>query len=757
MTTVGLTGAAQATPSRVHPTAAAPTAGSSDVGEYSASYFAKHRKLDRKTSEAAVRQARTSARTAGNGTVGSMKLWPTEDFVSGALYLKTYKLRGVGDHIQIWVANDRAFPTDDCRNDLGITDVTNAQVKAFIHQYDDHMLPIESKAFSVAPDQNGAKSAALAQQLGLPKTYWTVGKNHADDTVVLVDNIRDENYYTPDTPAGQTRVAGFFTPQYTELFHRNMMTIDSYDWTHQSGANPPDDSKNPAYIACGKELGTTPGRLGRPDPRQYEGTFAHEYQHLLESYEDPDEVSWVNEGLSDYAQTLTGYVNPAVSPLSTGADSHIACFEGYDGERFGGAENSLTNWGDQGGPEILCDYGAAYSFMQYLYDHFGEGFLSALHTQNGNGLVGLQKVLDKRAGGVKAMDVLHRWSATMALDAILDRNGGKLVGGNAKNYQSKTLTGRINWANPQSYQDPGAPTNGSDYVRLRDASGKYLSADQIDSIDFSGSTTYPPKPVEWTADSTPPDATTADTTCGTTPDGTGAAALYSGCGDELDRSITHSVTVPATGDQSLSFDVLYDTEQSWDFGFVQVSTDGGKTWTSLATQDTTSDHDPNALPYVVSELPGFTGDSGTWKHETADLSAYAGKDILVGFRYITDPATAEAGMWVRNVTAAGATLPTDSTGEWKTITEVSPFHVPGYTVQLVAYGTSSQPAYLSRLTLDDAFHGTLAGADVAKALGTTGSYVAAIVTADDPSEQFSTQAPYTLTVNGVVQPGGPAS
>ena len=55
---------------------------------------------------------------------------------------------------------------------------------------------------------------------------------------------------------------------------------------------------------------------------------------------------------------------------------------------------------------------------------------------------------------------------------------------------------------------------------------------------------------------------------------------------------------------------------------------------------------------VTSQLPGFTGDSGTWQSETADLSAYAGKDVLVGFRYLTDPGVNEAGFWVRDLRSA---------------------------------------------------------------------------------------------------------
>ena len=79
-----------------------------------------------------------------------------------------------------------------------------------------------------------------------------------------------------------------------------MMTIDAFDWLHRTGANPPNEP------VPGNNCTSAPAR-----PFLYEGVFAHEYQHLLEHYEDADEVNWINEGLADWAQTLTGYVNPA--------------------------------------------------------------------------------------------------------------------------------------------------------------------------------------------------------------------------------------------------------------------------------------------------------------------------------------------------------------------------------------------------------------------------------------------------------------
>ena len=91
-----------------------------------------------------------------------------------------------------------AFPTDDCRNDLGLTEVTNKQVNSFVDEFSTKMYPRESKVFSVPPDRNGADSAAA--DIGLDADYWTVPRKQADDIVVLVDNVRDSNYYAPGHP-----------------------------------------------------------------------------------------------------------------------------------------------------------------------------------------------------------------------------------------------------------------------------------------------------------------------------------------------------------------------------------------------------------------------------------------------------------------------------------------------------------------------------------------------------------------------------
>ena len=72
--------------------------------------------------------------------VGTVRQWLGLDDFNGILYRKDYTLRGVGDHIEVWVANDRAFPAGDCRLQIpGSTDITDAQVARLVSEFDGNM------------------------------------------------------------------------------------------------------------------------------------------------------------------------------------------------------------------------------------------------------------------------------------------------------------------------------------------------------------------------------------------------------------------------------------------------------------------------------------------------------------------------------------------------------------------------------------------------------------------------------------------
>ena len=113
----------------------------------------------------------------------------------------------------------------------------------------------------------------------------------------------------------------------------------------------------------------------------------------------------------------------------------------------------------------------------------------------------------------------------------------------------------------------------------------------------------------------------------------GSKFYYSNFGDNLDTSMTESVTLPAGA--SLAAKVRYNIEEDWDYAYLRVSTNGGATWANIATNLSTSS-DPNGQNFGA----GITGVStgSAWVDVTADLSAYAGQTVLLGFRYWTDGA-----------------------------------------------------------------------------------------------------------------------
>jgi hypothetical protein len=691
--------------------------------------------LNEAEARSTVRQEAQSARQpeqAQASVVGDEKLWLAADFISGSLYLKEYTLRAVGNNSEIWVASDSDdvstdtdFPDGDCRNGVR-TEVTDEQVKYLIDQFDNNILPKESATFSVAPDIDGS-NAALPEIVGLPEDYY---EGDGDDTVVLVDNVRDENFYDTDNQNTFSYVAGFFTSAYAFYFDRNTMTIDAFDWLHRTGANPPHE---PTTDPCT----SAPAR-----PFLYEGVFAHEYQHLLESYEDPGETIWVNEGLSDWAQTLTGYVDPSIPITDLGSDSHIQCFLGWLGvqtefnpiPRDGGPENSLTLWGDQTDFEweILCDYGAAYTMMELLADRFGADFMGELHRDDLHGFESLE-ALAQAAGSDRTSDeLIDSWAAAVALDGILD-DGAKLKGGARADLQVSTLDATINWDTEQAYSSPGAPPNGSDYVRLRNGSGAYLSAGQIRRIAFDGVNQLPSLPLEWTVDADPPGQT-------------GDPALYSGTGNNLDRAIVREVDVPA-GSPELTFDGNWSLEDGFDYGYVQVSTDGGESYESIECSDQVAGGGPLG--------PAFNGISDGFVGVTCDLSAFADQTVVLSFRMVTDSSVIFDGFWVDDVAIDGTVVSDGSSLEgWSSLTEFNPIDVEGYTVRLIAYGGDARHAWIAGVPLDEDFNGVLRGGALRSRIGFRADTVAAIVTYHDSTEQVLQYAPYALRVNGVIQPGG---
>ena len=441
---------------------------------------------------AGVRALRGAARPAVAGeptpAVGTKLLWPALDLTDHGgpigVYLKQYTLRAVGKKIEVWVASGAdsvstgtAFPAGDCRNRVAhSTEVTDGQIKGLIKQFDDNIYPKETKAFSTPTDRSGIATLPGVVAAGLDFA------GDGDHTVTLVDNVRDDNFYA--FPKNRSYVAGFYAPIFNQITDRNVMTIDAFDWLHRTGADPKDE---PSSNLC----------KSRPAwPYGYESVFGHEWQHLLHQYQDPNETTWVNEGLSMFAESLDGYTDTRRSVHQTRAQSQILCFQGFgttkgpsnpNPKACGGPENSLTAWQDEGsGSEVLADYGNAWSFMLFLYDRYGIGFMSALHRDGkAQGLASVQAQLDTFAPGTKVAQVLHDFQLMNLVDRYVDVKGGTVSGIARDRVIARSLDATVNLANPSAYAKAGAAPNGADYLLLKH-DGKDLRGAALRSFHFSG-------------------------------------------------------------------------------------------------------------------------------------------------------------------------------------------------------------------------------------------------------------------------------
>jgi hypothetical protein len=494
------------------------------------------------------------------------KDWLSLDDFNGAYFFTTFYLIAETATSELWVQADLSWPDGDPRP---TPVVTCEQAAYLLSEYDGNMYP-EETAFFGTPDFHDGSASLLEVWGYVPEGYYD---NAAGRQVVLVSNVRDDSYYDYTYP---NYIAGFYSSTFEAYFDRNVMSIDAYDWANRVG---PDGGR----------------------PYLYEGVFAHEYQHLLHDDYDGDEVNWVNEGLSMFAEFLTGYAE-GNDPYSTF-------------ERF--PENSLTAWGDQGGREIVADYGLVFLWHMYMYEHFGQDFIQGEFHNALNDISSINDTLSTLGYSETFDEIYHDFAiATVVDSAKSDYQYGFM------NHDVNLRLGNKGHGNPDAFASPGAPPWGADYYVLG-------GVDSLAGFEFNGVRFNP----DWTYD---------------------GDVWYSGDGDLLDSWAIFETT----GGGTLTFDTYWDIEDNWDFGFVQVSTDGGATWTSLEGDYTTDVIDPSGHPDIAANLPGLTGWSCNyaadpcWINLSYDLSAYPG-NILVAFRYMTDWSFTYEGWFIDNVDVDG--------------------------------------------------------------------------------------------------------
>jgi immune inhibitor A len=137
-----------------------------------------------------------------------------------------------------------------------------------------------------------------------------------------------------------------------------------------------------------------------------------------------------------------------------------------------------------------------------------------------------------------------------------------------------------------------------------------------------------------------------------------------------DVRLTRSLDVPSGSDVRFWLWSNYSIETDWDFGFIEVSTDGGTTWTEqkvfneagqlVSTDDGYPDPNQRLRDYGNKKY-GLTGATGGYRHDYVDLTPFAGQSIQLRLRYATDAAFEDTGWFADDfsVTADGTTVWSD--------------------------------------------------------------------------------------------------
>ncbi len=105
--------------------------------------------------------------------------------------------------------------------------------------------------------------------------------------------------------------------------------------------------------------------------------MAHEFQHLIHGYHDPNEELWVNEGFSELATLLNGY--------SAGGFDYVFSYD-TDVQLNDSSIDSNENG---------AHYGASFLYVTYLLDRFGEEITKQIVADQRDGFTSIEHVFEQ--------------------------------------------------------------------------------------------------------------------------------------------------------------------------------------------------------------------------------------------------------------------------------------------------------------------------------------------------------------------------
>lgn len=348
----------------------------------------------------------------------------------------------------------------------------------------------------------------------------------------------------------------------------------------------------------------------RPGSSVYRDVLAHELQHLIHWNADPSEEAWVNEGLSEVANELLGGGVSSIPNFLRSPDLQLTTWEPFNGSSAG-------------------HYGASHLFFRYLLGRYG-GVERAhqLLAEPADGIQGIDDYLRNNGFGVSFVDVFADWVVASYLD---DGSGGPY------DHPGRFVLRAPPSARLAAYQEGEGSVHqfAADYLEVALPQGDAV-------FTFSGAASVPAIPAVPRS---------------------GRGLWWSGRGDAIDHSLTAPFDLRGLARATLRFWTWYDIEEGWDYGYLLLSADGGRSWQFLRGR-----HSSDANPVGRGYGPGYTGVSGggvapVWVEERIDLTPYVGREVLLRFEHVTDEGTNLPGWAIDDIAVPELGYADDAEGE----------------------------------------------------------------------------------------------
>ena len=328
----------------------------------------------------------------------------------------------------------------------------------------------------------------------------------------------------------------------------------------------------------------------------YLGVLAHEFRHMIEDNYDETDKDWEIEGSATLAAQLLGLPSSGVARGNMFLEN---------------PDQQLNSWTEDGTAPF---YGQGYVLNRYIYDRLGKDRYLEFATSSYPGLMAVDAVAEANDLELNGESLWLDWLVALAIHD--DPQSPEIYRFESTGLNTAAVTSLANL--PVSFQTD-VRQYAADYYELPKG---------MTEITFKGNHEVPLLNEERVS---------------------GGRFWLAQRANYSNPRLTRAFDLREVDQATLNYDFYADIEQGYDFAYVSVSLNEGRTWLPLAGEQMQGlDPEDNPAGSALADR-FYTGRTRQWLHDSIDLSPFTGHEILLRFEYVTDPILTYGGLAVDDI------------------------------------------------------------------------------------------------------------